>query len=151
MYVLTGAADDETYGRATGAARTAPFNYLYFAIHFYSVNEEVDSLSTPTAPAPTKLTNLPSHAHTHVHTNVTCRISLWQEELSHRCVYYCSSSLTDRCICVSSERVLPELYGNRVLPHVRTHARNHTRDSNARSFRSPGATNRGKRGLIYTI
>jgi len=76
MYVLTGAADDETYGRATGAARTAPFNYLYFAIHFYSVNEEVDSLSTPTAPAPTKLTNLPSHAHTHVHTNVTCRISL---------------------------------------------------------------------------
>ena len=84
MYVLKGAASDETYGRATDAARTAPFYlfiyfiiYLYFAIHFDSVIEEVDSLSPPPSPpAPTELTTLPSPAHTRTHTNVTCRISL---------------------------------------------------------------------------
>ena len=129
------------------------FIYLYFAIHFDSVIEEVDSLSTPTPhrPRPDKTYDptlprpptytLPLPAEYHYDKNYLIDVS----------VCYCSSSLTDRCICVSSERVFPELYENRVLPHVRTHARNHTRDSNARSFRSPGATNRGKRGLIYTI
>lgn len=43
--------------------------YLYFAIHFDSVIEEVDSLSPPPCPpAPTKLTTLPSPAHTRTHT-----------------------------------------------------------------------------------
>jgi len=100
--------------------------YLYFAIHFDSVIEEVDSLSPPPSPpAPTELTTLPSPAHTHTHTNVTCRISLWQEELSHRCVYYCSSSLTDRCICVSSERMLPELTLRELCTATRTNERMH--------------------------
>lgn len=151
-YVLKGAASDETYGRATDAARSALFYFIYNLLFILILLLKVIIVCRPPAPSPTQLTTLPS-PHTHVNTNVTCRVSLWPEELSHRCVYYCSSSLTDRCICVSSERLLPELYGNCVLPHVRTHAHapNHTRDSNARSFRSPGATNRRKRGLIYTI
>lgn len=109
---------DETYGRATDAARSALFYFIYILLFILILLLKVIIVCRPPAPSPTQLTTLPS-PHTHVNTNVTCRVSLWPEELSHRCVYYCSSSLTDRCICVSSERVLPELCGSCVRTATR--------------------------------
>lgn len=110
---------DETYGRATDAARSALFFFIYNLLFILILLLTKFIVCRPPTPPPPWHKLRPSPPPTHVHTNVTCRISLWQEELSHRCVYFCSSSLTDRCICVSSERVLPELCGSCVRTATR--------------------------------
>jgi len=74
-YVLKGAASDETYGRATDAARSALFYFIYILLFILILLLKVIIVCRPPAPSPTQLTTLPS-PHTHVNTNVTCRVSL---------------------------------------------------------------------------